>query len=111
MNENLKIVKANIQRYRWLLQTKLTKARRGLVAEMLGEQESELKKQQASSGRKLGPTPPARPSIRPALLGTVVLRGVAHSARAVAKVGDDRDSYDGEARLAGALALRQSGIR
>jgi hypothetical protein len=51
MNENLKIVKANIQRYRWLLQTKLTKARRGLVAEMLGELERELKKQQASSGR------------------------------------------------------------
>jgi hypothetical protein len=37
MNENLKIVKANIQRYRWLLQTKLTKARRKLIAEMLGE--------------------------------------------------------------------------
>jgi hypothetical protein len=51
MNENLKIVKANIQRYRWLLQTKLTKARRKLVAEMLGEQERELKKQQASSRR------------------------------------------------------------
>jgi hypothetical protein len=51
MNENLKIAKANIQRYRWLLQTKLTKARRKLVAEMLGEQERELKKQQASSRR------------------------------------------------------------
>jgi len=53
MNENLKIVKANIQRYRWLLQTKLTKARRKLVAEILGEQERQLKKQQASSKRSL----------------------------------------------------------
>jgi hypothetical protein len=51
VNENLKIVKANIQRYRWLLQTKLTKARRKLVAEMLGEKERELKKRQASSSR------------------------------------------------------------
>ncbi len=48
MNENLKIVKANIQRYRWLLQTKLTKARRKLIAEMLGEQEREQKKQASS---------------------------------------------------------------
>jgi hypothetical protein len=51
VNENLKIVKAKIQRYRWLLQTNLTKARRKLVAEMLGEQERELKKQKRLSGR------------------------------------------------------------
>jgi len=51
VNENLKIVKAKIQRYRWLLQTNLTKARRKLVAEMLGEQERELKEQKRLSGR------------------------------------------------------------
>ena len=54
MNENLKIVKAKIQRYRWLLQTKLTKARRKLVTEMLGEHERELKKQKRLSGRSWG---------------------------------------------------------
>jgi hypothetical protein len=46
INENLKTVKAKIQRYHWLLQTNLTKARRKLVAEMLGEQKRELKKQE-----------------------------------------------------------------
>jgi hypothetical protein len=60
MNENLETVKAKIQRYHWLLQTNLTKARRKLVAEMLGEQkrelkkqERELKKQKRLSGRSL----------------------------------------------------------
>ena len=51
MHENLKIVEANVERYRWLLQTNLTKARRKSVTQILGKHLQELKNHQGSHKR------------------------------------------------------------
>lgn len=48
MPDRLKILKASVDRYRWLLQTKLTKAQRKSATEMLGRKRQELKEEQGA---------------------------------------------------------------
>ena len=45
MHERLKILRASVDRYRWLLQTKLTAAQRKSAAEILGRKRQELKEE------------------------------------------------------------------
>jgi hypothetical protein len=45
MHDRLKILKASVDRYRWLLQTKLTVAQRKSATEMLGRKRQELKEE------------------------------------------------------------------
>jgi hypothetical protein len=45
MHDRLKILKASVDRYRWLLQTKLTAAQRKSAIEMLGRKRQELKEE------------------------------------------------------------------
>jgi len=48
MPDRLKILKASVDRYRWLLQTKLTTAQRKSATEMLGRKRQELKEEQGA---------------------------------------------------------------
>jgi hypothetical protein len=45
MHDRLKILKASVDRYRWLLQTKLTVAQRKSATEMLGRKRQEVKEE------------------------------------------------------------------
>jgi hypothetical protein len=45
MHDRLKILKGSVDRYRWLLQTKLTAAQRKSATEMLGRKRQELKEE------------------------------------------------------------------
>ena len=45
MHDRLKILTASVDRYRWLLQTKLTAAQRKSATETLGQKRQELKEE------------------------------------------------------------------
>lgn len=45
MHDRRNILKASVDRYRWLLQTKLTAAQRKSASEMLGRKRQELKEE------------------------------------------------------------------
>ena len=51
MDDRLKILKASVDRYRGLLQTKLTAVQRKSVTEMLGRKQQELKEELGSKRR------------------------------------------------------------
>ena len=74
VNENLKTVKAEIQRYRWLLQTNLTKARCKTGCRDSWRAEERTEEAEAIVRTEVGPTLAAHPPVRPALLKTAILR-------------------------------------
>jgi hypothetical protein len=49
MPDRLRVLTASVERYRWLLQTKLTATQRKSVSAMLGRKQEELKTQQGST--------------------------------------------------------------